>query len=800
MKKASLLFLFCSCMSLLFAQGGSLKVSGTVLDFNQEGLPALPVTLSDSTGILIKAQLTDAEGSFRFDGLQNGSYQLKAKGVGYKPLETTIRLTSTSVKDLKLQLQAEMIEEVQITARKPLIQVDADKTIFNVEDNLSTTGDNAIELLRKAPGVVVDQNDGLIVEGKSGVLVYIDGRPSVLRGEDLSNYLKTLQADEIEAVEIITQPSSKYDAEGNAGIINIRLRREKGLGIKGTASAGLIYGQRLRGNSSLNLNFRAKKLNVYGAYSNFHGSSISFIDLYRIQNGNVFDAETDSEYKRTSHNIRSGADYFINKRHTVGIMVNSNLSKNESSSDSRTPIYPLGQVSPDSILFAPNRGLSKSRDFNANLNYSFKDTNGTSLNVDLDYGNYSRDRDNFQPNYYLASDGINILSQNITSQNTPTDISIKTAKMDYERTFLGGVLGAGVKFSLVNTSNTFDFFNLVNEAPILNLDRSNQFAYDENINAAYLNYQFKRKAWKFQAGLRLENTISSGVLTASQANDNQQVDRNYTNLFPSGGLTWQASRNQSWALLYSRRIRRPNYQSLNPFEYQLDELSFSKGNPFLQPQYTQNIKLSQTWKYTLTTSLSYSYVSGFFAQVTEAVGENQNFLITRNVADQQTINFSISYPFSIKPWWNVYFNAYAYHSSYIANNPAFVSVARTTFGGYAQSTFDLPARFRFEISGWWSSPSIWGGTYLTRSIGSLNLGLQKNIGNRWTAKVAVNDLLYTVPWRGATQFGALSIDGTGGSDSRQIRMNLSYKFGSKEVKDKRKRKTGLEDEQKRISN
>ena len=322
--------------------------------------------------------------------------------------------------------------------------------------------------------------------------------------------------------------------------------------------------------------------------------------------------------------------------------------------------------------------------------------------------------------------------------------------------------------------------------------------YDEQIIAAYANYNFSLDKFKIQTGIRMENTDSKGDLTSSDANDNKLVERNYTDWFPSAGITYQMNQNNSLALIYSKRIERPGYQNLNPFEFQLDELSFSRGNPFLQPQYTDNIKLSHTYKYTLTTSLSYSYISDFFAQVTEALDENRNFLSTRNVANQEVYSLNVSYPKKITEWWNIYMSTYINYSSYTPTNPSFVAVDQTNYGGYAQSTFSLPKDVSFEISGWYSSPSIWGGTYQTESLGSLNMGIQKKWTD-WTVKLSANDILYTIPWRGKTQFGDLFIDGRGGSDSRTFQFYVSYAFGNKDVKTKNQRKSGLEDEQDRIN-
>ncbi|MEO6347186.1 MAG: outer membrane beta-barrel family protein, partial [Aquaticitalea sp.] len=317
--------------------------------------------------------------------------------------------------------------------------------------------------------------------------------------------------------------------------------------------------------------------------------------------------------------------------------------------------------------------------------------------------------------------------------------------------------------------------------------------------AVYFNFNRTYEKFNFQMGLRVEQTKSDGILTSLQEDQNDRVKRNYTDWFPSGGITYQLNEKNAFALNYSKRVQRPNYQSLNPFEYQIDELSFSRGNPFLQPQYTDNLKLSHTYNYRLSTSLSYSFVKDFSAQVTEAVGEDQNFLSQRNVANQKIINLGVSYPTSFNKWWSVYFSLNAYKSIYEATNEDFLSTEQNTLSLYAQNTFKITKSFSAEVSGWYSSPSVWGGTYETKSLGSLNIAFQKKfLEDALTARLGFNDILYTSPWRGTTQFGELRIDGNGGNDSRQVQFNLTYNFGRNDIKKARNRDTGIEDEKNRL--
>ena len=794
--------LFFSIALLFSATLSSQIIKGRVIDENKAPVIFAAVTLTNPTdSSLVKATITEDLGIFSFEGISTGKYELSISSIGYATYKKNIDFKE-NVLDLgtiSIDTQTQNLEEVTVVSEKPMVQVLADKTVFNVENTINATGTSAFELLRKAPGVIVDNGGSFIVEGKTGVQIFIDGKLSVLQGEDLTNYLESLQATDVESVEIITQPSSKYDAAGNAGIINIKLKKDKSLGTNGTFTSGLTVGDFGRTNSSINFNNREKKGNFYGTYSNRFGKSTGFIELLRSQFGTQFDSRSSSIYDRNTNNIKLGYDYYLNSKHTIGAIVNGNFNNGFTTSTTTTPIREIGSIQNDSILIAENQRQNTSYNINANLNYKYADTLGRSINIDLDYGRYNSERDAFQPNTYFSGDGSQILNQRITFQDTPIDINIATIKTDYEQNFLKGKLGLGFKLSYINTDNTFDFFNQINGQNILDSDQSNQFEYQENINAAYVNYNRKWGKWNLQFGLRIENTDSDGILTSQQENEDDRVQRNYTDYFPSGGLTYQMNRKNQFALTYSRRIQRPNYQSLNPFEYQLDELSFSKGNPFLQPQYTNNIKLSHTYNYRLTTSISYSYVSDFFAQVTIADSETTNFLTTLNVADQEVINLGISYPKKIYEWWNVYFSLNAYISDFKATSDEFLPVRQETLSFYAQNTFNLSKSLRMEVSGWYSSPSIWGGTYQTQSLGSLNLAFQKKFwDDRFTARLSFNDILYTVPWRGTTQFGDLFINGTGGSDSRQVAFGLTYDFGRNEIKKARNRKTGLDAENKRI--
>ncbi len=777
-------------------------VTGTLQDEAGEPLSYATVMLKDTSGVeMIKAELSNNDGEYVIRSVQEGLYIIETSFLGFNNyFSNTITVDQDlEIDPIIMSQDAAQLDEVTITSRRPLIEVQADKTVFNVENTLNASGSDGFELLRKAPGVVIDNNDNIILEGKTGVQIFINGKPSILSADDLKIFLQTLQSTDIDKIEIITQPSSKYDAAGNAGIINIQLKKDKRFGTNGSLSSGYTQGRNGRFNSSVSLNNRGSNYNLYGNYSNSIGQSWNFINLNRIQSGINYDSRSEFLEDRNSHNGRVGLDLFKGDNHTFGFLIDGNLYDGNTDGDTRTPIITNPGASPEQVLVAGSDTENENFNLRFNANYRYADTLGRELTVDMDYGRFSRDRINFQPNTYYDGTEQAILFSRNSRMITPTDIDVITAKVDYSANGLGGKIGVGAKFSYVDTDNTFDFYDVEDQQDVLNQDRSNRFVYSEQINAAYINYNKKWSKFNLQLGLRAEQTISEGDLTSNQELDDSNVKRNYLNLFPSGGLTYTPSYTSMWSLNYSRRIQRPNYQSLNPFEGQLDELSFQKGNPFLQPQYTNNVRLAHTYKYRLTTSISYSFISDFFAQITDTLGTNRNFLQQRNIANQRVINLGISYPFDAAKWWSVYLSVNAFRSSFESDNDKFVAIDQNTLSLYAQNSFRLPKGIRFEVSGWFSSPSVWGGTYQTRSLGSLNLAVQKKFNNdQITMRIAANDILYTSNWRGDTTFGDLYIDGNGGWESRNVVFNVSYTFGSNEVKAARKRETGLEDESSRI--
>src|SRR5690606_29123791 len=398
---------------------------------------------------------------------------------------------------------------------------------------------------------------------------------------------------------------------------------------------------------------------------------------------------------------------------------------------------------------------------------------------------------------------------------SPTNIDIYSLKGDYEQNFKGGRLGAGFKVSIIETDNNFGRYNvsqLKPEVKELDVDRSNQFDYSENINAGYVNWNKQYKGFMIQAGLRVENTTSKGESFSlnpdgSVNRDDKEVfKRTYTDFFPSAAITLNKNPMSQWGLSYSRRIDRPAYQDLNPFEFKLDEYTFMKGNTKLKPQYTNIISLTNTYKFKLTTTLSYSHVQDIFSQVVyrDEVEVSKGYMTKENLATQDVVNLSVSYPFQYKSYsafasFNGNYSKYKANLSLDPNDDRKVDLSVFSFNIYMQHALKIGKKgWTAEVSGWYNSPSVWGGMFESDALWSVDAGIQKPIfAGKGNFKVSVSDIFYTIKWKGESNFDGQKIIASGRGESRQLRLSLTWRFGNNQVKAARQRKSGLEEESKR---
>ncbi len=796
-----LLFLLLNFFALT-AQNSS--ISGSVFDDQNEAVAYGNILLNsaaDST--MAKVELSDENGAFKFNNVLDGNYFISISYVGLPAYNSSIIVVDgndINLPNIELAPASNELEAVTVTAARPILEVKPDKMVFNVDGSINATGSDAFELLRKAPGVVVDNNDNVNLLGKSGVQIYIDGKPSPMSGDQLAGFLKTIPSSQIDAIEIITNPSARFDAEGGAGIINIKMKKDKKLGANASLNLGYRDGITTSYNSSVNGNYRNKKINVYGNYAYYHSENFSFTDLRKKQNG--FSVESNSDF-RNEHNSnwgKVGLDYFIDDKSTFGVLIDGGLGKGASEMTNRTAISMVGANNPDSILVANMEEDEAYNNVEYNVNYTYNNGNGVVYSADLDYGIFYNNKDTYLPNRYYNSDESVQIGQSIYRNPTESKIDIKTAKIDHERPFDDGKIECGIKLAQVKTDNLFDFYNIIDDLEILDINQSNDFTYHENVNAAYISNTKKIGKFGYNYGLRAEMTNSTGTLNSEVATNNKKVDTTYFNLFPSAGVSFEMNKKHSFQLNYSRRINRPDYHSLNPFQQRLDELTYQSGNPFLRPEYTNKIGLTHTFNYAINTTLSYSRTTDVVAEITEIVGEKGSVIHPENIAKQDVLSLNISGAIPITKWWSSFTNLTVFHERYQTDDTSdfAIDASATTANIYMQHTFRLPKDFSFELSGWANSPGLWGGTFTTSPQGSLDIGMKKKLfDGKATLKVAATDILKTTNWKGNYDLGGLVMDGNGGWDSRQVRVNFSYLFGNGNVKS-RNRKTGSADESGRV--
>ena len=749
--------------------------------------------------LLLKATASDNTGNFSLEIASADSVLVYFNIIGFKPMWKKISTSANlNLGTIELMRTSAVTSEMEFVAKKPLVQVQADKTIFNVEGTANAAGLNALELLRRAPGVVIDNNNNISVKGKSGITVYIDGRISPLQGSQLSDFLKSTPSSSIEKIEIITNPSARFDAAGTAGILNIVMKKNSNYGQN--ATFGIGYGNQVYGktNGSFTYNRRKGKTNLYATYGNNFGEEWGYMRFYKEQNDIFFDQKTYSLYKDQSHYGKAGIDISINDKNTIGISVNTNLANNISDSHGSTPIgsVALG-AGIDSTLEASSISDGYRNNYGANVNYQWKGENDKEFTVDANYGIYDIDNKNFQPNRYIGSNGI-LLNERNYQNNTATQIDIAVVRADYSFNWKKIKWEAGVKGTQVNTNNKLDFFNVVGNNLEVDSNLTNSFEYKERVLAAYANASGKYKKFGWQVGVRAENTNSNGELFALTPQELSKVDRLYTNLFPSAAITFDHKETSTFNLTYSRRIDRPSYQSLNPFESRLDELSYSRGNAFLQPQYTDAFELSHTLFYMITSSIGYSKTNGFFTEITDTTEFSRSFIQTRNLGYRENITFNIGSPVTIAKWWEGYVNmgVYNIHNRATFDDGNTIDLRATSYNIFMQNTFKFNKTTSFELSGFFNGPSVWGGTFRNKPMGGLDVAFQKTfLGEKLVLRLAYGDILCTMRWRGISEYAGLYMDASGLWESRTARINLTWKIGNQKLKEK---KASQVDEFKRV--
>ena len=807
-----------------FAQSGG-KISGTIKDGgNQQRIDAASISLlraNDSS--LVKAAVTDKDGNFSFENIKEGSYLVLGTSVGHvKVYSNTFTISaanlSANVGVLQLVPAGKAMKEVSVTAKKPLIERKLDRTIVNVDASITSTGSTALEVLEKAPGVSVDKDGNISLKGKAGVIVYLDGRPSYLSGQDLANMLRNMTATQLDQIEIMTNPPAKYDAAGNAGVINIKTKKNKLFGYNGSITSGYTQGRYARFNEAVSFNYRNNKVNFFSNFNynrNHKSEELYIVRNFRDANTknikSIFESETGMENKRHYYNAKMGFDYSVSKNTTVGVVLNGYYNPSLWQSSTSTQIYDPNHNLTD-VTTAYTENKEKWKNFSSNVNLRSKlDTAGQEITADLDFIQYKAT--SMQPLTSTYYDNMGNMTQapDVLFGTLPTNIKIYSGKVDYTLPLKKDAkFEAGIKISFVNNDNNARYDSLKTGYSVLDSGRSNHFIYDENINAAYLNYSRPLgKKWSAQFGLRVENTNSNGISKGYTYNKalskfeytETEFKRSYTQLFPTVYLQYTANEKNQFVINYGRRIQRPDYEDMNPFVHFIDRYTFEQGNPNISAQFAHNLELSHTYKGFFTTTVNYTATNNIIQQVLEQNDQtNETFIKKANIANAKQIGLAVTANKSITKWWsgNIYANVYNNHFKGVVNNDP-ISIGITSFMVQLQQQFKFGKVWAAELSGFYRTKGLEGVIFI-KPIAQVNAGISRQIlKNQGSIRLNVRDIFAGGVFKGYSKYGTVDAQFKNVNDSRAVSLTFTYRFNKGKLKaTSSKRSSGASDEQNRV--
>jgi hypothetical protein len=776
------------------------KTHGRIIDQEKKPLEFVVVTLlkaADSS--LVKGTMTDADGNFSFDNLSGGNFFLSISLTGYSPI-TKDSITISAEQDLALgdiaMTSVKDMKEVTIASSQPLFTQKPDKLIMNIEGSPVRIIGSAWDLLSTAPGVVVDQNGKITLRGKSGVLVYVDNKNTFLSGDQLMNYLQNISAADIVSVEIISNPSAKYDAQGSGGIINFITKKGSQLGFNGSIRGGVGQAFYTKYEGGANFNYATKKYNVYGKYD---FGDRNYLERAFINRNIIYNNTTTNYYQNNStigkplgHTGQIGVDFYAKHNITWGARMDGSFATDNSSSINTTIISQTGNDS-TTELYQVNGDKNLFKNGSANLYFDQKlDTNGKELSASVDYLAYDVDnKQDFNLNYFDNFQNVSAPSENQRS-DALSNINILVGQIDYAHPFGKKYkLETGVKSSYVKTANdlTFDFLN----GSVWQNDstKSNRFIYKEQINAAYATGYATFGNWQFEAGLRAEQTLSEGNSPTTL----QDLKKGYIQLFPSVFILQKINEKNSLNYTYSRRVNRPGYQDLNPFIFYLDKYTYEEGNPFLQPEIANNIDVTYSFMDAVFVTTGVGRTKHAMTDVTNQVDSTGiGYKTTVNLNNVDNLYFGLSSPIPIANWFMAELELNEAYNRYTSNlygtnidNKSWMFNASSTF------TFTLPKSLKMQLWGWYQGPGTYG-IFHSKSKGGVGCSISKSFfNNQLSVNLIGNDLFRQNGMRATINFQGQDVYLSFMPESPRVTLRVRYSFGNKKATRKTDGKSGADE-------
>lgn len=808
----NILFFCCLLISVAVQSQSNIQLSGIILGDDNKAVDLAQVSLlqqSDST--FVKSEFTDQDGTFILTNLETGQYFLQVNMIGYDEYQESISLTentsNVSIPAIQLTANAALLDEVTVTAKLPFVERKIDRTVINPDALIANAGSDALEVLERAPGIMLDNNGEILLKGRSGVQVFINDKPSYLSGTELENYLRALPSGSIKQIEIMDNPPAKYEAAGNAGVINIIIKRNTLRGFYGNTALSYRRSRYNSSNNSLNLNYNKNKVSLYtNVYAGFYNS---FQDLFinrftRNEAGElteIFNQNSFNERSGEYINAKIGLDYYVTDATALGLSYKNVTQPGTRKVDNTSFVSDadgnlIQRVVADNI----DNSTFQSSLYNFYINHNL-DTLGSNISFDADYVKYVSGNDQVFKNFGFNNQD-ELFYEDRINGDIPSTIEIYAAKTDYSKP-LGSKsrFEAGLKTAFTKTDNEAIYTQTIDDVTKPDYNLSNRFLYDEWINAAYVNYNTSIGKLEIQAGLRAESTKLTGEQLGNVEREGSRFTRTYNSLFPTfyTSIPLDSAGVHSMNFSYGRRIDRPYFQDLNPFIRPLDRFTFYSGNPNLLPTFSHNLSLSHSYKGFLNTTLSYAQTTDGINETLEIV-DGIYYSRPGNIGSSTSLTLSVSANFDVNKWYSI--NSYVETANLTYKSELYTEQLNSSGIYYflsANNSFQLGKTWKASFGARYISDVV-AAQLLIKSYFVANMGVQKKIfDGKGNLRLAVDDIFYTRRGNGIINNLRLTdADWNSKYDSQRLTLTFSYNFGKPTSIKQKYNSSGSDSEQQRV--
>ncbi len=753
---------------------------------------------------IAKIALSEENGTFVFEGIRFGNYIMHTSYVGYKEVRTPILVDKVTITLPTVKLQPDLVlDEVVVNSRRKLVQKKIDRVVLDVGATMAADGGNLSDVLKISPGVNVGNGGKVTLRGKSGVIVLIDGRRSYLQGADLDNYINSMPAGQFSKIEVMTNPPAKYDADGNAGVINIITKRNYQKGWEMDVASSYRQGRYAEIANSLTWNANTRHVNIFGnvSYTDKNNFDDYKIDRnFRDASNNLTAIFKQNTFIKRENNFltsRLGLDYFVTPKTTIGFLVGTQFTKGTTNTANDTYLRNSANVLTQR-LEGPALSNVEFTNLQANIHLTHKfDTDGQELSIDGDYLRYKSEVDQTFNNSFFNNAG-NLTSREVLFNDLPQTIDIYTAKADYALPLSElSKVEMGVKTSFVATDNNAKFYDKTSGQLVENTALSNHFQYDENVNAAYVNYTQNFGQLTMQAGVRMEQTS----ITGKQLTQKTEFTNSYTRWLPSVFFTYDLDEESQLGLSYGRRIQRPDYRDLNPFRYFYDKYTFEEGNPALNPQFSNNFELSYAMMGgAITTTAFYNKTEDIITDVIfQNAAQNETFIRKDNLNDLTSYGIGLNAGLPLMDNWvtSIDLNYSRNQLDGMVQGTNF-SISTGTFTGFMLHQYRFAPTWKFELGAWYTSRSLTD-TFIQEPYGKLALAIGKSLwGGKGKLRLSGNDVFAWTNFVGKSAFPNTDVRIDNTWQTQSIKLAFTYKFGGGFKKDRKERKSAIEKESDRL--